>query len=131
MRIEVSQLPPVSSSPNWRGFWAERHEASNIYQTAVFYECVDARNRLERLPWQPGSPPFKKPRLDLTFVFPHHRQRDEDNLRARFKPGQDGIVQAGLVEGDTMEHLVMGSITVEVDPERAPLTVIDIEEATG
>ena len=56
------------------------------------------------------------------------RERDEDNLRARFKPGQDALVQAGLIEGDTVEHLVMGKINVEVDRSRAPLTIIELEE---
>lgn len=129
MRIEVSQLPPAECSPNWRGHWAQRHQASRIYQNAVFYECVDARNKLERVHWQPGFPPFQKPRLDLTFVFPKYRRRDEDNLRARFKPGLDAIVQAGLIEGDSMENLVMGTIKVEVDRDRAPLTIIKLEEA--
>lgn len=129
MRIEVSQLPPISASPNWRGNWSERYKAGRIYQEAVYYSCVDARNRLERLPCHPGFPPFEKPRLDLTFVFPNHRTRDEDNLRARFKPGLDGIVQAGLIEGDTIELLELGKITVEVDRDRAPLTIIKLGEA--
>lgn len=128
MRIEISQLPPEECSPNWRGHWAEKSKAGKIYQGAVFYQCVDARNLLERGPWRPGFPPFQNPRLDLTFVFPQRRKRDEDNLRARFKPGLDAIVQAGLLEGDSMEKVVLGKITVEVDPERAPLTIIELKE---
>jgi len=128
MRIQVSQLPPVEWSQNWRGNWAERYKAGTIYQEAVFYSCVDARNRLERLPCCPGFTPFEKPRLDLTFVFPNHRTRDENNIRARFKPGLDSIVQAGLIEGDSIELLELGKITVEVDRHRAPLTIIELGE---
>ncbi len=128
MRIEVNQLPPAECSPNARIHWSERYQAAEIYQGAVFYECVDARNRLERLPWRPGFPSFQKPRVNLTFVFPNYRKRDEDNLRARFKPGLDAIVQARLVEDDSIDILDLGKITVEVDKERAPLTIIDIEE---
>jgi len=127
MRIEVSQLPPLSSSPNWRGHWTERYKAAKIYQNAVFYECVNALNKLQRVYWQPGFPPFQKPRLDLTFVFPQYRKRDEDNLRARFKPGLDAIVQAGLLEGDSIEDLVTGKVFIEVNKERAPLTIIELE----
>lgn len=129
MRIEVSQLPPIEMSPNWRGHWAERYKAGRVYQDAVFYECIDTCNRLQRLPRRPGFPLFQKPRLDLTFVFPNYRKRDEDNLRASFKPGLDAIVQAGLIEGDTMENLVMGKIEVQVDRSRAPLTIIELEDA--
>lgn len=129
MRVEISQLPPVEWSQNSRANWAERYKAGRIYQEAVFYSCVDARNRLQSVPGCQGFPPFKKPRLDLTFVFPNHRTRDENNLRARFKPGLDAIVQAGLIEGDSIELLELGKITVEVDRDRAPLTIIELGEA--
>ncbi len=76
-----------------------------------------------------GFPPFTKARLDLVFVFPQARKRDEDNLRARFKPGQDALVQARLIPDDTQEHLVMGKIRIRVDRDQAPLTIIYLEEA--
>lgn len=125
MRIEVPQLPPVSSSPNWRGFWAKRHQAGRAYQEDVFYSCVDARNRafLKGI-----SLPFIKTKLNLTFVFGVWRRRDKDNLLARFKPGLDGMVAAGVLLDDDAEHLEISKLDIEVDPERAPLTVIDIEE---
>ena len=126
MRIEVSQLPPVEYSPNWRGFWAQRYQAGIVYGDAVYHECVQARNR--EINRSDNWHPFKRARLNLTFVFPVRRRWDEDNLRARFKPGQDALVHAGLVEGDTMENLVMGKIEVEVDRSRAPLTIIELEE---
>ncbi len=129
MRIEVSQLPPASSSPNSRVHWAKRYKDAKAYQSAVFYECIDARNKLERVHWQPGFPPFQKPRLDLTFVFQDYRKRDEDNLRTRFKPGLDAIVQATLIEGDSIEQIVMGKLRVEVDKGRAPMTIIELGES--
>ena len=125
IRIEVSHLPPIEYSPNWRGHWVQRYQAGIIYGNAVFYSAVDARNRRETKVWQP----FKRARLNLTFVFPYRRRFDEDNLRARFKPGQDALVRAGLIEGDTMDNLVLGKIEVEVDRSRAPLTIIELEEA--
>jgi len=124
MRIEISQLPPVECSPNWRGHWSQRHEASKVYQAAVYYECIQVKNGLEDK-WHA----FRRPRLDLTFVFPCWRERDEDNLRARFKPGQDALVLAGLIEGDAKDNLVVGDIDIEVDRLKAPLTVIELREA--
>lgn len=131
MRIEVPLLPGEELSPNARVHWSGRSRASRIYGQAVFYCCVDVRNRLERRRWQPGFPPFRRPRLDLTFVFREYRERDEDNLRAQFKPGQDAIVRAGLIEGDSPKHIVMGQVTIEVDKERAPLTIIELAEIEG
>ena len=129
MRIEVPFLPPTECSPNWKGPWIERYEAARTYQQAVYYCCVDARNKLERVPGRPGFPPFEKARLTLTFIFPYFRLRDEDNLRARFKPGQDALVQAELIKGDSPEHLVLGDINIRIDRPRSPCTIIELEEA--
>jgi len=128
MRIEVSQLPPVSSSPNWRGHWTTQRKEARVYHDAVLYSCVDARNRGYA---QGISFPFTKARLSLTFVFPEQRRRDRDNLLARFKPGLDGIVASGLLLDDDTEHLEISGVDILVDPKRAPLTVIDIEKLAG
>ena len=125
MRIEVHQLPPVTSSPNWRGHWAPQRKGARVYHNAVFYCCVDARNRGYR---EGMSFPFTKARLNLTFVFPEQRRRDRDNLLARFKPGLDAIVDAGLLLDDDAKHLEIGEIEIKADPEMAPMTIIDIEE---
>lgn len=120
MRIEIPRLPPSECSPNWRGPWVEKYQAGREYQAAVFYYCIDARNRARMVN------PYERARLNLAFVFGSHRRRDGDNLLARFKPGLDGIVQAKLIEDDPLEHLQMGVIKVIVDPKRAPLTVIEL-----
>jgi len=119
--IEIPMLPPAENSPNWRGHWAQRYKASTVYGYAVYLyaqqECMT--NDL---------PVFDRARLDLTFVFPTNRRRDEDNMRARFKPGQDALVKAGIVADDKPEHLEMGTITFHVDKRLAPMTVITLEE---
>ncbi len=124
MRIEVSQLPPIECSPNWRGHWAKRYQAGEIYKSAVYYSCVDARN----MELAKGRLVFIRARLNLTFIFPQQRRRDKDNLIARFKPGLDGIVASGLVVDDDAEHLEIVDIGVQVDKKRAPLTIIELEE---
>ena len=127
MRIEVSQLPPPEYSLNSRVHWAQRYQAGEVYKSAVYYSCVDARNRV----LAKGKLVFIRARLNLTFVFPQRRQRDKDNLVARFKPGLDGIVASGLVVDDDAEHLEISGVDILVDPKRAPLTVIDIEPVAG
>mgnify|MGYP001051472559 CR=1 FL=1 len=128
MRIEVSQLPPATSSPNSRAGWRERHKEAKVYHDAVFYCCVDARNRA----WIVGADavafPFVKARLDLTFVFPEYRRRDLDNTLSRAKPCLDAIVHSGLLLDDDAEHLEIGKVEIVVDPQRAPLTVIELQE---
>lgn len=127
MIIEVPMLPPSEYSPNWRGHPIERHRAGKIYRQLVFYSLVSVRNLAMRQ--KSGWVPFQRAILDLTFIFAKHRERDEDNLRARFKPGQDALVQAEFIKTDTQRHLILGKIDIIVDPDRAPLTIIDLREA--
>lgn len=134
IRIEVPQLPPVECSPNYRGHWSKRYQASRVYHNAVFYSAVDARNRvlgadLGEVKVDPKVRfPLAKARLDLTFVFPEDRIRDVDNHLARWKPGQDALVDAGIILGDDLGHLTIGKVRFEVDAKRAPLTIIELEK---
>lgn len=64
----------------------------------------------------------------MTFIFSTARRRDIDNLLGRFKPGLDGIIQAGLVIDDDMNHVTFGQVQVLVDKGRAPLTIIELKE---
>lgn len=127
MRIEVPQLPPFSSSPNWRGNWRGKYKDSRVYHDAVYYCCVDSRNRALA---EGVALPFIKARLDLTFVFKEYRRRDLDNTLSRAKPGIDAIVAAGLLIDDDSERLEIGKVDILVDPELAPLTIFDIEEVS-
>ncbi|GAI71172.1 unnamed protein product [marine sediment metagenome] len=96
-----------------------------MYHDAAFYCCVDARNRGYR---EGLSFPLVKAKLNLTVVFAELRLRDLDNLIARFKPGLDAVVDSGLALDDDVEHLEIGQVEVVVDPERAPLTIIELAE---
>lgn len=120
--IEVPFLPPGEISPNARESWVDKHAGSSQYRRTVWLCALNERNK------QNIDYPMKKPRLNLVFVFAHSRRRDEDNLRTRFKPGLDGLVDAGLLPDDNPAHLVTGDMAIEVDPSRAPLTVITLEE---
>ncbi len=123
MRIEINMLPPITSSPNDRGHWAERYKASREYSAAVFYMCIDMRNRL----MEKGE--FKcimVARLNVTLIFPELRVRDDDNLWTRFKPGRDALVRAGIIEADDIEHLHIGSMKVLINRDLAPKTIIEL-----
>lgn len=128
MRIEVPQLPPPSLSPNSRAYWAKKNRDKKVYHDTVFYCCVDARNKgLMR-----GEAfPLIKAKVNLTFVFNDRRRHDRDNLLASFKSGLDAIVDSGLILDDDADHLEIGKVDTVVDPSRAPLVVIEIEEEQG
>lgn len=119
-------LPPSELSPNARCYWAVKYCASQEFHKAVYYSCLDAINRAPFVPLLP----LKRAKLNLTFVFRQERRRDKDNLVAMFKPGLDALVKVGLLTDDDSEHLTIGEVKVEVDKERAPLIIIELEEET-
>ncbi len=122
MLIEVPFLPPGQASPNYRGHWSDKSPAASEFRNAVRLYCIKQRNL--KGDWVQ----LVRPVLNLTFVFGSKRNRDEDNMRARFKPGLDGIVDAGLLHGDTPQDLITGTLEIMVDKNRAPLTIIELEE---
>jgi len=121
--IHVSQLPPASNSPNARVHWAVRKRDADEYAEAVYYECVNLRNHLG-----PEFTPLYRARVDLTFIFRLFRRRDPDNLLARFKAGLDAIVKAGLLFDDRADLITLGRPKIEVNPARAPETIIVLSE---
>lgn len=123
MRIEIDMLPPIECSPNYRGHWFERYRAAREYSAAVFYKCIDMRNRMM------ASGEFvciRVARLNLTLIFPRLRVRDDDNLWARFKPGRDALVMAGVIEADDIKHLHIGELRVIINRSLAPKTIIEL-----
>lgn len=122
MLIEIPFLPPGEMSPNTRVHWSVKSLAAAQFRDAVRLYCINQRNLIKQ--WVP----FRRPIMDLIFVFDVERNRDEDNMRARFKPGLDGIVDAELLVDDNPKRLITGNLTMVVDKDRAPLTIIELRE---
>jgi hypothetical protein len=116
IRIEVSQLPPVEFSPNWRGHWAKRYKAGQIFKKAVHYSCLE----------QNHSGTLKQATVNLTFVVAQERIRDSDNWRARFKPGLDALVDAGVIAKDDIKHITTEEIKFVIDKNLAPRSIIEL-----
>ncbi len=116
-------LPPASASPNSRAHWSARHRDNRMYHAQVKASVLDL--------FGVGMVPRAEARrrLDLTFIFRVEQRRDEDNLRARFKAGLDALVQCGLLIDDDPRFLETGDLTILVDRDLAPLTIIELEDA--
>ncbi len=122
IRIEVPMLPPASASPNSRAHWFGRLTDNRVYNTHVRYSVLDTFG-VDNVPIAEA-----KRRLDLTFIFPTERRRDEDNMRARFKAGLDALVASGLLIDDNPRFLETGFLLMIVDKDRAPMTIIELED---
>lgn len=120
IEFTVPMLPPKECSTNARVHWAVRHKATQGYKEAVFYCAKEA-----------GIVPVKPYRyaiITVTCLVKQRRTRDEDNWRARFKPGQDALVAVGLIARDDTDHIRLRPLKFVKDKERAPATVIQIQE---
>ena len=122
--IQVPMQIPGELNPNARVADYLKRQAKRVYQEAVIWLSVEARGKWERahrLKWIP----LEKAKIDLEFVFPTRRRRDDDNLRASFKCGQDALVKAQIIKDDNQECLKMGTIRVS---KGSPATIIKVTE---
>jgi crossover junction endodeoxyribonuclease RusA len=68
-----------------------------------------------------------KCRVHFEFYVPDRRRRDASNLVQSCKAAIDGVVDAGVIEGDHWEILTLGSVSVFVD-KLDPRIVLMFEE---
>ncbi len=122
IEFTVPFLPPKECSPNARVHWRQRNKASRYYKEAVYYSAINT------LAIPPA--PFQQAELTVTCIVGQLRARDEDNWKARFKPGQDALITAGIIARDDVGHLKVNPMTFIVDKIRAPATLIRVVKVT-
>ena len=121
MIISIPMPGAKECSLNWRGHWAQRARAVKTLRGAAMICALSCSN------W--SRPNYEKAKVSITFVIPNrHHIKDSDNAMASIKPAIDGCVDAGIIVDDSPDHLQYEMpIIWQVDKERAPLTIIEIE----
>ncbi len=94
------ELPPPELSPNDRTDWHVKAKLKAAYRYAAQVEARNLRIVLELT--RPLRPPVD---ADIVFVLRDRRRRDADNLVAAIKGGIDGLVDAHLLEDDSLGKL--------------------------
>lgn len=129
-RIVTLQLayPYKALQPNSSVHWATKAKSKAQYRYAAFVVAREAQNGLER---GIGRRPFRSPvTADVEFVCKVDRGRDGDNLGASLKNAWDGIVDSGLLAGDTLDHLSINPPRVALRPEvKQPYVLVTLTEA--
>ena len=93
--------PPKVLSPNARTHWAARSRAAKAYR----YSCFMAA-KLAGL-----VAPAGRILLQLEFLPPTARRRDDDNLLASFKAGRDGLADAlGIDDSLFVSQVQIGEV---------------------
>lgn len=75
--------PPKELSPNKRLHWAKVAKVKKQYRQACYLLTKQAGEKLQG-----------KLSVDIEFVVPDKRNRDDDNMIASFKAGRDGVAEA-------------------------------------
>lgn len=122
LTIEVPSLPDRLLSPNRSRnvHWGTVTKARNEFKNAVYYSAHWVK--------PDGWVAPEKARVTITFVYATNRRRDQTNLIAMWKHGEDMLVASGILVDDDLDHLETMVPKVIVDKARAPMTIIEIEE---
>jgi len=107
----IIQLPFPSSKlhAHAKGHWRGKAEATKEARTLAKLTCVNALNRKDARKIEgPVSVLYE-------FYVPDLRQRDEANLIQACKPYIDGIVDAGLCEGDNWQRMNIIGVSTMID----------------
>ena len=92
-------------SPNGRAHWATKRA-----HTKAVKEVVHVRALILELGQMQGVV-----EIQPTFIYPVARKRDDDNLATGvLKAVRDGLVEAGYLKADDMEHVIQKRPIVEV-----------------
>lgn len=93
--------PAKALSPNARGHWSQRSRAAKAYRMQCFLFAKKAGL----------VAPAGRILLQLEFLPPTARRRDDDNLLASFKAGRDGLADAlGIDDSLFVSQVQIGEV---------------------
>ena len=84
------------------GHWRGKHAVVASARSVAKFHASSVK--VAGMPWEYAT-------VSLHFRMPDRRNRDLFNLCQSMKPSIDGIVDAGLIVDDSMDHLGIGTIT--------------------
>ena len=120
MRIEIPFLPPASLSLNWRGHWAIRHRDTQMLRKDVKILGLVALSKAEI------TRPMEKAVISVTWINRQCRWPDPDNALARLKPAFDGLVDAGVIAGDSHLYVSYNPILFKLERNGQPRVIIEV-----
>lgn len=119
MQVKIV-LPWISSKlhAHAKGHWRQKADATASARKDAHLTALDMLNRKQAEKIKGRSV------IEYYFFVPDLIRRDAANMVQGCKPYVDGIVDAGLIEGDHWAKLVHGGVAVELDRERPRVELI-------
>lgn len=106
MQSVTIELPfPKELSAQQGGHWRKKSETIKSLKETAYYLALD------QVPTRPKLP---RAIIDYEFVVSDNRQRDEGNMVYQCKPYVDGLVLAGVINGDHWQVLSTGKISTRI-----------------
>ena len=106
--ITIPAGPAYSISPNSRKHWRVKHRESQELKRIAIFSSLAERDYTTK-PFLSVLGPVN---LYWTIYLGKRRyMMDRDNAMATMKPAMDGLVEAGVIEGDTQD--IVRAITVD------------------
>jgi len=118
IKLITITLPPASPKlhAHAKGHWRSKANATKSLRVLAAVLSKQSRTKLTGCV-----------KVHYMFFVPDRRRRDEANLIQSCKPAIDGVVDAGVIEGDHWEKLTTGSVQVSID-KNDPRDVLIFEE---
>ena len=121
VRLEIPFLPRPELNPNARVSPFKRAGAAAELRKAAWALAYNANSTHEVM--------FRKAKITVRPIVATKRFIDPDNFLSMCKPALDGIVDARIIEDDGPGYVrYITPFFYEVDPERAPMLILEIEE---
>jgi len=106
MQLVKIELPfPSELSAQQGGHWTKKADSIRRLKEMACYLVKD------QIAW---APKLNRARIDYEFIVADNRQRDEGNLIYQCKPYVDGLVLAGVIQGDHWQVLSTGKISTRI-----------------
>lgn len=122
IRIEIPFLPRPELNPNARVSPFKKAGATAELRKAAWALAYNQNPTHEVM--------FQKAKITVRpVVRSKGNLPDPDNFLSMCKPALDGIVDAKIIEDDDRDHVrYVTPFFYEIDPERAPMLILEIEE---
>lgn len=106
MQSVTIELPfPSELSAQQGGHWTKKADAIRKLKEMAFYLVKDQLAE---------APKWNRARIDYEFIVANNQQRDEGNMVYQCKPYVDGLVLAGVIQGDHWQVLSTGTISTRI-----------------
>lgn len=116
MKLIIQGLPPLPNATNSM-HWTKKAKLKRDWGQAVTNEIF-----ADMLPLQP----YKKAKIHYTIHFGRQGRVDPDNLAfCVTKPSLDALVQAGVLEDDSIDHVTLSYEYTREKPRRFEITITE------